>query len=219
MTQRSFRGRFVRVIRAVAVAAAFSAPGAALAHSGGPVPSAEGGLPIAPISHGEMAIINQHLDEIVALAKVQTATEGPVRRLTNHFGVQFAYCGWGLAPGAVSREDSPFNPCAHAYLAAAKELLLAMADAPESRRRASAILERIDARRAASPEAGVICSSSGNMFNTAAIVRPKIADVVRDPATASAGVGLFLLFAGAAAVAAAVRRRVVDQDQERLDVL
>ncbi|GBD47115.1 hypothetical protein [Methylopila sp. Yamaguchi] len=213
MTPGASAGRLGRLVRAAALAAGVFAPAAALAHSGGPSTDG-GGLPIAPISHGEMAIIDEHLDEIVALAEAQAATDGPVRRLVNHFGVQFAYCGWGLAPGGVSREASPFNPCAHAYLAAAKELLHAMARAPSSRLRANAILESIEARRAASPEAAAICSSSASPFNTAAIVRPRLTDVLSDPATASAGLGLVFFAVGGGVAAMAGRRRAAGASQK-----
>ncbi|HVI27053.1 hypothetical protein [Hansschlegelia sp.] len=197
------------------MAASLAVPGAALAHPGGPAPSAKNGLPIAAISHGEMAIIDQHLDDIVELARAQAATDGPMRRLMNHFGVQYAYCGWGLAPGGVMREDSPFNPCAHAYLAAAKELLLAMTRAPASRTRALEILERIERRRTASPQAGEICSSSGDTFTTGAIVRPRLADVASDPITASLGFGFVFLVAGGILAATAARRRSPEQDRMR----
>lgn len=159
-----------------------------------------------------MALIDEQLDDIVALAKRQAASDGPMRRLYNHYGVQFAYCFWGLAPGGVTREDSPFNPCAHAYLAAAKQLLVAMSRERASAATAQAISARLEARRRITPEAGEICSSSGEAFNTAAVVRPQLSDIVRDPASAFLGLGAVLALAAAGFFAHSVRSRSKPSD-------
>ena len=193
--------RLGRLARASALVALTAIPGAALAHSGGAGDGPATGLPIPPIPHGEMALVDERLDEIVALARRQAATDGQMRRLYNHYGVQFAYCLWGLAPGGVTREDSPFNPCAHAYLAAAKQLLVVMSREPASARPARAILGRLEARRRETPAASELCSSSGESFNTASLVRPSLSDVVRDPAVAVIGLGAMLVLAGGAAAA------------------
>lgn len=196
-------GRFARV---AAVAASVSAPGVAFAHSGGSGEGPGTGLPIPPISHGEMALVDERLDEIVALARRQMASDGPMRRLYNHYGVQLAYCFWGLAPGGVTREDSPFNPCAHAYLATAKQLLVVMSREPASSGAAAAILARLEARRRVTPEAGEICSSSGETFDTASVVRPRWADVVRDPACAFIALGAVLCVASGGLAAGSLTR-------------
>ena len=199
--------RLGRLARATAVLVLLAIPGAASAHSGAPGGGDRTGLPIPPVSHGEMALIDERLDEIVALAKRQGESDGPVRRLYNHYGVQFAYCLWGLAPGGVTREDSPFNPCAHAYLAAAKQLLVVMSREPGSAAPAQKILARLEARRRITPEAGEICSSSGEAFNTAAVVRPRLADVARDPAFAFLGLGAMLALAGGGLAVRSARPR------------
>ncbi|MFD1703398.1 hypothetical protein ACFSCV_10320 [Methylopila henanensis] len=208
MTGRAGRSpRPGRLAWAAAVVALASVSGAASAHSGGPVDGANAGLPIPQISHGEMALVDERLGEIVALAKRQAATDGSVRRLYNHYGVQFAYCLWGLAPGGVTREGSPFNPCAHAYLAAAKQLLVVMSREPASAGPALAIIDRLETRRRATPEAGAICSSSAQTFNTAAVVRPRLTEIVRDPASAAIGFAATGLLAGGGLAAGSLRRR------------
>jgi hypothetical protein len=196
-----------RLAQVVALVLSLTAPTFALAHSGGASPAGGAGLAIAAISHGEMALIDEHLQEIVSLAKVQTASAGPARRLLNYYNVQLAYCFWGLAPGGVLREESPFNPCAHAYLAAAKALLLVMAQEPSSQRPAADILARLEQRRQAMPEAGAICSSSDEGFNTSAIVRPAFSEVVADPATRFVGAGGLLAMLGLGLAFTATRRK------------
>lgn len=198
--------RLGRLARVAAVVAFMSGPGVAFAHSGGAGGGPPAGLPIPAISHGEMALVDERLDEIVALAKRQAATDGSMRRLYNHYGVQFAYCFWGLAPGGVTREDSPFNACAHAYLATAKQLLVVMSREPASSGAATEILERLEARKLVTPEAGEICSSSGDSFDTASLVRPQLAEVVRDPACAFLALGSVLVVASGGLAASSMRR-------------
>ncbi|MFK8252943.1 hypothetical protein [Ancylobacter terrae] len=202
--------------RVAVVLASALLPSMAVAHSGGSAEGPRSGLSIPPISHGEMALVDERLDEIVALARRQSATDGPIRRLYNHFGVQLAYCFWGLAPGGVTREDSPFNACAHAYLATAKVLLVEMSRQPASSHAALAILDRLEARRRETPEAGEICSSSGEAFNTASVVRPRLAEMVADPGVAAIILGVMLLLAGGG-VAAGSLRRSSSGSESRLD--
>jgi hypothetical protein len=39
-------------------------------------------------------------------------------RIENYVNLQSFACLWGLVPGSLKDEGSPFNECAHAYLAA-----------------------------------------------------------------------------------------------------
>ncbi|MFC7052598.1 hypothetical protein ACFQI3_07850 [Hansschlegelia quercus] len=201
------RSRLGRLAWAAILVALTSIPSEASAHSPGSGDAFRAGLSIPAISHGEMALIDERLDEIIALARVQTPSDGPMRRLYNHYGVQFAYCLWGLAPGGVAREDSPFNACAHAYLAAAKQLLLVMSRESSGATSALAILDRLEARRRAAPEAGEICSSSGETFNTATIVRPRLVDIARDPASAIMSLAAMLLLTGGGYAVRSLRLR------------
>ena len=49
-------------------------------------------------------------------------------RLEDYLSLQSFACLWGLVPGSVTDEASPFNECSHAYLAAARALLLHLRD-------------------------------------------------------------------------------------------
>lgn len=171
--------RFWLFARAASLAFMLLAPGAALAHSGGSASGGQNGLPIDPISHGEMAVVADHRAEIIALANARADAGGPLRRLLNYHNVQSAYCLWGLVPGGVTDEASPFNGCSHAYLAAAKALLLTMAETPGSQRPARDILDRIDSDVSRAPF-DVICAASAERFNTASLVTPEWGQIVRD---------------------------------------
>ena len=67
------------------------------------------------------------------LASRAVDTSEPFRRVLNYAEIQYSYCLWGRMPGSVTDEESPFNECAHAYLAATKAVLLAMATVWETR--------------------------------------------------------------------------------------
>ncbi|MFT4151927.1 MAG: hypothetical protein QM656_17120, partial [Paracoccaceae bacterium] len=98
------------------------APGAAVAHRTGAPPAQ--GIAISSLAHGQMAVIARHEGEILALATRHYPVDDRLRRLTNHAEIQSAYCLWGLVPGTVTDEASPFNLCAHAWLAATRDALL-----------------------------------------------------------------------------------------------
>ena len=99
--------------------------GDAMAHSRSAAGS-HAGIPIPEISHGEMAVMADYRDQIIDLASQATDTNEPFRRVLNYAQIQYSYCLWGRMPGSVTDEQSPFNECAHAYLAATKAVLIAM---------------------------------------------------------------------------------------------
>lgn len=67
---------------------------------------------------------------IIDLASRAVDTNEPFRRMLNYAEIQYSYCLWGRMPGSVTDEESPFNECAHAYLAATKAVLLSMREMP-----------------------------------------------------------------------------------------
>src|SRR5690606_21128342 len=99
----------------VAVAAACFASSSAEAHRrSNPVEIK--GIPIASLSHGQMTVIADHRSEIMKLAAQERQVDDTFVRLLNYGNIQYTYCLWGLVPGSLSDEESPFNECAHAYL-------------------------------------------------------------------------------------------------------
>ncbi|WP_155931698.1 hypothetical protein [Methylopila sp. 73B] len=117
-----------------------------------------------------MATLAAFRPRIVVLANRVVATDERFRRLKNHGALQYAYCLWGLVPGAISNEDSPFNGCSHAYLASAWSLLRHMETMPQVKEDALRLASDIEAGWARTPE--TLCVASAEVFHTAAIVKP-----------------------------------------------
>ncbi|WP_108130678.1 hypothetical protein [Gemmobacter caeni] len=158
------------------------------------------GVPIAEITHGQMPIIADHAGEILALA-ARVAGDTDFARILNYARIQRAWCGWGLVPGSISDEISPFNACSHAWLAATRELILRM-DAAGTSAQARDLARRIDAEMLMSQTALDLCAYSASPYDTAGLVRPVWADVLRHPASLGSigGVGLLALALAALAL-------------------
>lgn len=131
-----------------------------------------GGVPIASLEHGQMAVLARHRGEILALAARHYPVDETLRRLTNHAEIQFAYCLWGLMPGTVTDAASPFNGCAHAYLATAREALLRLESLPGKSPAVDGLRQRIDADMLANGRDLDLCQHSGEEFGTGRIVGP-----------------------------------------------
>ena len=136
------------------------------------------GIQIPSLTHGQMAVIARYRGDILDLAKRQTVTDPTFRRLYNHGNLQFTYCLWGLMPGSLGDEESPFNECSHAYLATAKALLTYMATMPSAERQAKALISDIDAEMVRSGASWILCQYSGEAFSTGAVIEPRWQDTV-----------------------------------------
>ena len=130
------------------------------------------GVPVPLITHGEMAVLAPHRAEIMALAESIRTPDDTMRVLMRYAGIQHADCLWGLVPGSLTDELSPFNECAHADLAAVKAILLRLRDQPGMAHVAGDLVSRIDAEMTAKGAAFIGCQFSGEGFNTAEFVRP-----------------------------------------------
>jgi hypothetical protein len=167
--------------------------GHASAH-GNYVPANTSGIPIPSLSHGEMAIISHYRSRILLLAGQVDKTDPTFRTLLNFGAIQYSYCLWGVAPGAISDELSPFNECAHAYLSAAKALLFHMRDMPDVSAKADQLISDIDADVVRTGAALIGCQFSGESFNTADFVRPHWENLMRHrPTLYAIGAALLLL--------------------------
>lgn len=149
------------------------------------------GIPITAITHGEMAIIDRHVGDILALAGNVRNADRSFLTLLRYGQLQYADCLWGLVPGGVSDEESPFNECSHAYLAAAKDVLFKMRDMPIVGPEANAIVSRISYEAALEGAVFIGCIYSGEGFNTADRVRPHWHDVPFHPPTLLTLAGAF----------------------------
>ena len=154
-------------------------------------PRNETGIPITAITHGEMAIIDRHVSDIFALSGSVRNADQNFLTLSRYAQLQYADCLWGLVPTSISDEESPFNECSHAYLAAAKEVLLKMRDMPAVAREANEITSRISYEAALEGAVFVGCIYSGEGFNTADRVRPQWHDVPFHPPTLLTLAGAF----------------------------
>lgn len=163
----------------------------ALAHRTDDRPRDLSGIQITSITHGEMAIIDRHVGDIFTLSGHVRNADQTFLTLTRYAQLQYADCLWGLVPTSISDEDSPFNECSHAYLAAAKEVLLKMRDMPDVAREANEITSRVSYEAALEGAAFVGCIYSGEGFNTADRVRPQWHDVPFHPPTLLALAGAF----------------------------
>ncbi len=97
--------------------------------SGGPPPT---GVVIPSLTHGQMAVIASNLSAIRTLAGNQIAGDMTLWRLEDYLSLQSFACLWGLVPGSIADEASPFNECAHAYLAAARAMLVHLRKMPNA---------------------------------------------------------------------------------------
>ncbi|MEF0943906.1 hypothetical protein [Rhizobium sp. BR 362] len=155
---------------------ALSLPMDAKAHAGGSSGS-QAGIAIPSLSHGEMAVIAPYYGRIIAPASSASDTDESFRRVLNFAQIQRAYCLWGTMPGSVGDEDSPFNECSHAYLAAAKMALLQMRTMKDEKASAGDLVSEIDGALVRNNLSLVLCRFSGEGFNTADLIRPQLAGI------------------------------------------
>jgi hypothetical protein len=154
------------------------------------------GVAIPAIAHGEMPVVAGYRSEILDLAARQPRTDPTLRRLEGFVSLQRFACFWGLIPGSLADEASPFNECSHAYAAGLRELLAHMADMPGDQSEAKALQARIAAEIASDPAFAVLCSNSGETFDSGIVIGP-------DWALAPAHGPTLLTFAAAALLAGA----------------
>lgn len=184
-------------LAAIALSFALTAT-AAEAHSSRSAPPPPG-IQIPSLTHGQMAVIARYRGAIVDLAQQQTQTDPAFRRLYNHGNLQYTYCLWGLMPGSLGDEQSPFNECSHAYLATAKALLTYMATMPSAEHEAKALISDIDADMVRTGASWILCQFSGETFSTGEVIEPRWRDMFFHlPSLA------VLVFVGGALVAAAL---------------
>lgn len=174
--------------RAVFVAALALLSGAAQAHR----PPATGtpeaaGISIPSLTHGQMAVIDRNLSAIRDMAHRQNASDLTLWRLEDYLNLQSFACLWGLAPGAIADETSPFNECAHAYLAAARSVLLRTREvAGFDRVAVEALVAKVEREMVENGAALTLCRYSDEPFSTDEIVWPRWSEIPRHPPSLAA---------------------------------
>ena len=162
--RRLIAGAMLCVVMAVSARAHDQAtPGAAPAD----------GISIPTITHGQMVVMADNRAAILDLANHQMPTDRAMRRLLGFINIQYSVCLWGLVPGSLTDEDSPFNACSHAYLAATRTLLLHLQDMPGDRAPVRALVEKIERDMVRNQASLVLCRYSDQSFNTSEIIDPE----------------------------------------------
>jgi len=130
------------------------------------------GVAIPAITHGEMQVFARYRTQILNLAARQPRTDPTLRRLAGFVSLQHFACFWGLVPGSLSDETSPFNDCSHAYVAGARALLLHMIAMPGDQSEAKALEAQIESEIAGDLAASQLCSNSKQAFDSGIVVTP-----------------------------------------------
>jgi hypothetical protein len=162
----------------------------------GPPPK---GVSIPSLTHGQMAVIADNLSAIRALARARAGFDLTTWRLEDYLNLQSFACLWGMVPGSITDEDSPFNECAHAYLAAGRALLLQLAHEPGADHKAiDALIGKIEVEMLADGASMNLCRYSDEPFNTNEVIWPHWGMALSHPPTLAAlGVVVALIAASA----------------------
>jgi hypothetical protein len=142
------------------------------AHHQPPHEGANIGVAIPAITHGEMLVVAKYRVQILDRAARQLRTDPTLRRLVGFVSLQHFACFWGLVPGSLSDETSPFNECAHADVAGLRALLAHMVEMPGDQSSARALKARIETELASDPAFSVLCSNSGEAFDSGIVIGP-----------------------------------------------
>src|SRR3984957_1739432 len=155
----------------------------------GPPPA---GVSIPSLKHGQMAVIRDNLPAIRALASARVGFDLTTWRLEDYLNLQSFACLWGIVPGSITDEESPFNECAHAYLAAGRALLLQLAQQPAADHKSiNALISKIEVEMLADGARLILCGYSDEPFNTNEIIWPHWGMAQFYPPTAMLAVAAF----------------------------
>jgi hypothetical protein len=135
------------------------------------------GLPIPSLTHGQLSVIAENRSAILNLADQEPFVDETFYRLRNFIDLQYLYCMWGLVPGSLKDEASPFNECSHAYLSATHALLLHMRTMRGDQTRVRELIDKIEFQMLANNASLVLCRYSDEPFNTADVIRPRWSEV------------------------------------------
>ena len=186
-------GVWIVLIAALLMLAASPSEAHRISTRSGPAPQ---GVSIPSLTHGQMVVIGDNLPAIRALAGARVGFDLTTWRLEDYLNLQSFACLWGVVPGAITDENSPFNECAHAYLAAGRALLLQLAHEPGADHRAiDALIGKIEVEMLADGASLNLCRYSDEPFNTNEIIWPHWGMAPFHPPTLAAFGAVFTLFA------------------------
>ena len=199
------RSLWIALIAAILMLGASPSQAHRVSTRSGPPPH---GVSIPSLTHGQMAVIRDNLPAIRALASARLGFDLTTWRLEDYLNLQSFACLWGIVPGSITDEDSPFNECAHAYLAAARALLLQLNQGPNANHKAiDALIGKIEVEMLAEGASMNLCRYSDEPFNTNEVIWPHWARIPFHPPTAMMAAAAFAAL-GVAAWGAWPRRSV-----------
>lgn len=148
------------------------------------------------LSHGQLRVMATYRNAILDLANQQLRPDAEARTLQNFINLQFTYCLWGLVPGSLSNENSPFNACSHAYLAASKALLHRLERTSPNPATVRELTTRMSVDMIREDSALEICANGVEPFNTADIIMPEWSGFTFNPIVLLYSLIAFLVTAG-----------------------
>jgi hypothetical protein len=183
------RGALAALIAALVVLAASPSYAHRISTRSGLPPA---GVSIPSLTHGQMAVIRDDLPAIRALASARLRFDLTTWRLVDYLNLQSFACLWGIVPGSITDEESPFNECAHAYLAAGRALLLQLAHEPAADHKSiNPLISKIEVEMLADGASLNLCRYSDEPFNTNEIIWPQWGMAPFHPPTAMMAVAAF----------------------------
>ncbi len=164
------RGAWIALIAALFMLGAVPSAAHRISTRSGQAPE---GVSIPSLTHGQMAVIRDNLPTIRALASARLGFDMTTWRLEDYLNLQSFACLWGIVPGSITDEESPFNECGHAYLAAGRALLLQLAHEPGAGHKSiDAPISKIEVEMLADGASLNLCRYSDKPFNTNEIIWP-----------------------------------------------
>ena len=188
------RGAWIALIAALVMLASSASQAHRISTSGGPPPA---GVSIPSLTHGQIVVIRDNLPAIRALASARLGFDLTTWRLEDYLNLQSFACLWGIVPGSITDEESPFNECAHAYLAAGRALLLQLGREHSADHKAiDALTSKIEVEMLADGASMNLCRYSDEPFNTNEIIWPHWGMALSYPPTLATLGAVFTLIAG-----------------------
>jgi hypothetical protein len=185
--------RYVHLVIILLLAAGASP---ARAHHRDAANAAPAGISIPSLMHNQMGVIANNRTAILDLAKRQIATDPPLRRLQTFINLQFFACMWGIVPGGLDDENSPFNECTHAYLAATRALLIHLQAISDDHAAVEALAGKVEREMLDNGASLFVCRYGDEPFNTAEIIGPHWSEIPGHVPSAAVFLGLPLTIMG-----------------------
>jgi hypothetical protein len=158
------RGAWIALIVGLCMVAGSPSQAHRIFTRSGPPPE---GVSIPSLTHGQMTVIRDNLPAITALASARLGFDLTTWRLEDYLNLQSFACLWGIVPRSITDEDSPFNECSHAYLAAGRALLLQLSKEPGTDHKSiDALISKIEVEMLADGASMNLCRYSDEPFNT-----------------------------------------------------